>query len=277
MPRDAAALYSRYLEKGRSEHKIKSKIKTGRHWYGLPKYFRPRKTWLANRDEGQQYDLDVAMWYGAFKKSPVDIKGLLARIFGILAYGGLLFKDGDGVWKRWSDYDIPLAAALSHGGRVMIQLPESDNEDFWHWLWGNVPVQTRFAATHGVLFLPTPEDGLPDNQSKQIKEVKKNHNVRQYGVNIGMGGIGNINPWSGVKIDAIGEHGHLYIGYRAPSRTMVGVLLVGCEGSAPIDMYRGGLHGFAKDQTGHKHTLGSSGKFSPTGGMKWKKISWHKT
>jgi hypothetical protein len=86
---------------------------------------------------------------------------------------------------------------------------------------------------------------------------------RHFYKNVALGGVGNINPFSGVTIDKDGGHGHLYVNYRAPWSDRQGCMLVGVEGCAP---------GFS-DQTGaahdHKYT---KPPWSPTGGKKWAEV-----
>jgi len=83
---------------------------------------------------------------------------------------------------------------------------------------------------------------------------------RHYYKNVGLGGVGNINPFSGVKVTTDGSHGHLYANYRAPQYKKFGCILLGVEGSAP------GM----ENQFGKAHTAAATkGEFSATGGRKW--------
>jgi hypothetical protein len=144
----------------------------------------------------RQFQLDAALWYGALHHPPSAAEGaFLKRLFGLLYYGGLLFKDDQGNWHDWNgtysgrNPTVPVAAALSHGGRVIIQIPPSNaaqnwqakqappgllmsnsrkealvrwkyysknkadrgDFDFWNWLNGNPPVaHQRVISTHGL-------------------------------------------------------------------------------------------------------------------------------
>lgn len=146
---------------------------------------------------------------------------------------------------------------------------------------------------------------LTAGRRHRVNEIKSGK--KHYGVNIGLGGIGNHNPISGNKIQANGEHGHLYVYYQAPTLENYGGILVGLEGSAPIDAWdnrpavghtkgssqRSGYIGtgilgaqawlkdkvlhdptlFAPDQTGGYHKFGERQQYSPTGNAKWEKLS----
>jgi hypothetical protein len=86
---------------------------------------------------------------------------------------------------------------------------------------------------------------------------------RHFYKNVALGGVGNINSFSGVTIDKEGGHGHLYVNYRAPMFKRFGCMLVGVEGSAPG----------SSDQTGKVHDANAiKGLFSPTGGKKWQAL-----
>ena len=146
----------------------------------------------------------------------------------------------------------------------------------------------------GVKFLKeyTPFKTAPLKDKYRSSQGKARH----YGLNVALGGTGNINPFSGNRIIANGNHGHFYVFFKRPhsDRSKFAGLLLGCEGSCPIDRKQAntvtrrsnlkdnvlGLAlaqscNFPVDQTGGLHTFGHSGKFSPTGGMKWKDTSWH--
>jgi len=290
--------------------------------------------------ENMTYERDVAMWYGTLQRSAlIDGQGnivgtagpglppaanqtrshdFLKRIFALLLYASsnnkFLFKR-QGNWYSWGQHQIPIASALSHGGRVLIELTSNTNQvrALWQWLFQGVPGMRRRTGTHGVEPLTAPQ-GIVGLQ-RHLKEIKtgmwdsnvgrvvfklrraKLNLVRELGTNIGLGGYNQYNFISGKRIKLDGTHGHLYI-YRArpePRRRgfmwsrqegLPGCIMIGCEGSAPIDCYEGGpdtrrpgtkFTGWAYDQTGHAHKLGGSGRFSPTGGLKWKEKEWHTT
>jgi hypothetical protein len=266
------------------------------------------------RSAQEQFELDVAFWYGALTEGKHEEIELLRRVFTILYYGGLLYYGSSG-WDQWSRSNIPIAAALSHGGRVLIQLPRASSGEpdaFFRWLQapsGIISRNSRLAATHGIepFAVPIPLRGL--HRWHRLNETKSGGNGRHYGVNISLGGTGNINPISGNTIYSNGEHGHLYVYYLAPTADSYGGLLIGLEGSAPIDAWDnrglghtpgspqrlgklgGGAYGavawskdhlpkkmgggpelFTPDQTGGYHKFGARQKYSPTGNAKWNEL-----
>src|SRR5574338_469335 len=121
-----------------------------------------RETWCALRTESQQFDLDAATWYGTLERShDVQKKAMLQRLFGILHFGGLAFKR-QGAWNFWHSTNMPIATALSHGGRVLIQTPVNDDatpDSLWNWLWGGLSATAnkRAAATHDAKPAKPPE------------------------------------------------------------------------------------------------------------------------
>jgi len=105
--------------------------------------------WKVKRFEGQ-IQRDAETWLDTLRSPGVEARGnILRRLFTVLRYGGLLLrhsnsKDGhskDSQWRSWYTTGWPIATALSHGGRIVIQLPKrkSDHQskfdsNFWKWL-----------------------------------------------------------------------------------------------------------------------------------------------
>ena len=236
------------------------------------------KTILADRTLQEQAETDVDAWNAAIDK-PGDSKvGLLIqRIFTVLAHGGLMYReDPDKAdWKSWAGFKQPIAAALSHGGRALIQIPPGKDDKVYDFLikQTNPKFPTRPFATHGTSLLKLPEE-FPKypNIKKRIKEEKGfgtaikqflTPDTIHFGINVALFGAGQTNPWSINTVAADGSHGHLYIHYRPPTEMHCGALLIGCEGSQAGHT----------DQFGHAHDAkASSSEFSPTGGLKWRDI-----
>ncbi|MEZ4524476.1 MAG: hypothetical protein R2941_00960 [Desulfobacterales bacterium] len=224
---------------------------------------------LRLRSPEEQFELDCAMWYGTLVKGDAEEIAFLKRVFTVLFYGGLLYQEEPGKWNEWVKSGIPIASVLSHGGRFVIQLPKAtkeEDDDFFNWLGGgtdqnNIILKNqRLAATHGI-------DPLTYAQMKpmilgrihRINEGKKDHGEKHYGINISLGGQGNIHPVSTNKIMNNGEHGHIYVYYLRPTFDTYGGLLIGCEGSAGIDAWEG-----SKYFKTHGHRVPSSGGLAKT-------------
>jgi hypothetical protein len=250
---------------------------------------------LSKQTADQQFERDTAMWYGALIRSAESWKaGFLKRLFAVLYYGGLMIRRDDG-WQPWAGQRIPICASISHGARVLIWLPENDqNEAFWRWLWGTQEPQSRGAATHGVAPVegPVTDISSPNRVMKGVRETKGNiagMKVKHFGVNLALGGSGNLNPITGKEISENGKHGHLYIAYFTQVRKLLGhnqavaryAILVGTEQSSPFDrqvavkgkaghwksVYRGGTKVLSvPDQYGGAHGLGGHSRFNVTGG-----------
>lgn len=80
-----------------------------------------------------QVERDNQIWYQTLT-TPTDDelelnrRGILRRIFMLLRVGGLMFRsdrnDRNG-WKWWHNSGLPISSALSHGSRILIQLPKA--------------------------------------------------------------------------------------------------------------------------------------------------------
>jgi len=230
---------------------------------------------LKNRPLKTQYIWDVAYWYGTLirgnraKEWKTD---LLKRMWTIIWFGGLWRKNHSGAWCPWENTDMPIATCLSHGGRVLVELPYDAGLGalIWQWLWAGHDTQTRLAATHGAVegYL-----SLPHGPLKHMRETAEAGGGNHFGVNIASGGYGNIDPISGNRIDDKGKFGHLYIYYLAPTDGTYGALMFGAEDSSPMDRSKPVRFIPAAGQTGHVHWFGGSGPYSLTGGEKLKKLS----
>ena len=234
-----------------------------------------------------QFLMDMAMWYG-FLANPSDQKEkqwkstTVSRVFNILLNGGLMVKRKSEGWLPWCEVGplfkgckqpAPVASVISHTARVLVQLPSGDKEkEFWKWLWAGVKPQTRKAATHGVEAVKEIES-LGKKKlgvNKFAKENKSGKICNHFGINIALGGEGNINPVSGNKIYPNGEHGHLYFALSkkgfGPTKKQRKVLLIATEQSAPLDRYSGKIVGGEKKKLARVPTV-LSGTFSGNFGV----------
>lgn len=261
---------------------------------------------------GNQYDtnqsrIDVALWYGAIRRPARNVdSAVLLKIFTTLWVGSLVCKQPGGGYTYWKNTGYPLAMALSHGGRIMIQLPtDAAGDTYWNWLWGGPNAAAPFArkvATHSIELRKHPK-ALTGNVQLYMNEENPRFGAwsgQHFGINIALGGLGNYNPLSGQRVHPDGSHGHLYFFYLPPTANKYGGILVGCETSAPGDQAKtqqqafkstayagqdpmqGGVAGVIapspgnqnytikkKDTYGGGHGTGGKNIFSGTGGLKW--------
>lgn len=169
-------------------------------------------------------------------------------------------------FTTWSEN---VATALSHGGRVNVRipplLPGEDDQAILHWLGitnkgeivdtanQDVGASRRSFGTHhvnvGASALDPVRDGAKDlvgsksprayekfEEQGGIKASLTNLSPWQwtklYGMNIAVGGIGNAD-YNGDYVLPDGGHGHIFIGYSAPTSRFYGALQIGCETTAP--------------------------------------------
>jgi len=234
---------------------------------------------LGIRGNDQQFQLDAAMWYGAIKTGP--FKDVLRRLFHIFYYAGVIYRTHHRhwVWADWSNNPAGanVASLLSHGQRVLVQIPTAAKGGLVLWYWldplGNIP--PRDYATHGLKRESTPFKGLILGHKKYVTEEKTKGGAGQgkhHGFNVALGGKDKRNPFSAANddkkhtykpIDADGRNGHVYINYMPPSENAVGGMLVGCENAAP-------LHGKNPHTEGGHSLFGFGQEISACGGKKWK-------
>lgn len=233
---------------------------------------------VSQRQYHQQFELDAALWYGAILTGPYGM--LLRKIFHMFYYAGIIYDDGAG-WKDWADNGlVNVASLLSHGQRVLVQIPpiSKGGDALWRWLNHEQKIPWRTVATHGITTEPNP--GLLMRGHWQYVRELKGKGVAvmgigsHYGFNPALGGLGNRNPFSAknedtkavfTPIKADGSNGHVYVFYLAPGKGWAGGLLVGCENAAS---------GKKNKHTGASHSVtGAAQKVSACGGKKWSDLN----
>ncbi|BBO88767.1 hypothetical protein [Desulfosarcina ovata] len=231
------------------------------------------------RQFDQQFELDSAMWYGAIITGPHSIT--LIKLFHIFYHAGVIYKTSEG-WNDWIDNPFGnVASLLSHGQRVMVQIPSipAGGDRLWTWLQEEGSIQSRGYATHGLSHKRRPEALIKghrrylDEKHGVWQSLKGHVQGRHYAFNVALGGEGNRNPFSRssddkeftyVPIKADGLNGHVYINYMPPTNNRPGGMLVGCENAQ---------HGAGTNpHTKQGHGLGGSQKLSACGGHKWSKL-----
>ncbi|BBB15120.1 uncharacterized protein RVIR1_06190 [Candidatus Rickettsiella viridis] len=244
---------------------------------------------IAARDSGDihtQLERDIQMLsqaivrYGQSESDKIKAHTLLKSIL-LLYFGNISYRDKqDKQFHPWHELKgfsklktFPIAAALLHGSRVLIELSSDISEELIKWF---VPDDTswRYLATHGITEVAAQQrEGETDLSAqmpnKHLAEKKVNpvdeamrvlaKNITNgittlynyffsflgsetkasdsyeghYGINIALGGAENENQHSKNKIQPNGEHGHLYFHYVKPKEERHGGLLLGIEQSAP--------------------------------------------
>jgi hypothetical protein len=230
----------------------------------------------------QQFEIDAAMWFGAIVTGPNSYE--ILRLFHLFYYAGVIYRSGErsNEWGDWSNNNFGnVASLLSHGGRVMVQIPTIPNggAGLWNWLNSDGGIGSRGYATHGMSHQNPREifrgHRLGLSEKKGAWQSLKGHvQGRHYSFNVALGGEGNLNPfssatdlaqkmtWKPIKGD--GLNGHVYLNYKPPTNTAIGGLLVGCENAE---------HGKGSNpHTGAGHGLGGAQKVAAAGGLKWTKL-----
>ena len=264
--------YLRYeaneLKKGSQEHKKDIYEKDTKMW----------EQTLDNQTNSEDESLEK------YKEQTESANSILRRIF-IILHDGLKYREDEkpNIFKDW---DESVAVALSHGGRVMINLPpikQNENEnEFIQWLFGTSPesdltrkpqsydkikdpnnksdhykakVDTRIASSHNV---KVTESSLEEEKSNTFDVKGKTglkSTIKHYGMDIPLGGLGN-EDLAGDVILPDGRHGHIYIYYRPPSLTLPGSVLIGAETSR---MAHTDVFGMYHDQRGAPAEFSSTG------------------
>ncbi len=111
---------------------------------------------------------------------------MITNIFATLYYGGLIIGKG-GAYSDWASKGMPIAMALSHGYRVMIQLPQGGGNQFWNWIrtCTSYLANTRMAATHGIELQPDPSQAVCFGCIRHMTEGRKDlKNGTHYGARV---------------------------------------------------------------------------------------------
>lgn len=236
-----------------------------------------------------QYTQDAKLWtntiYTPYPANFIELRGkILKRLFTVYRLGSLQYRtDTQSPWRYW---DKPIAAALSHGGRVLIRIKkrvQPGKHSFWNWLvTGNASptdeptitahLQSRTSSTHSIEFAATGPREIGGGVTGKLVGMGGPLVNRDFGMNLAVGGITGIGA-DGKPVEAMGAHGHLFLYYnQAPASDAEWdcALLVGCETVAP-DGFQG-----ANRLQGHLGThharVGGAQSRSVTGGKKWRDI-----
>lgn len=247
--------------------------------------------WEKNNDG--DFEFEIRNWQNTLGQDGTADGCVTKRLFAVLKYGPLCYRRSP--TDSFEPWPYTIATALSHGGRILIQLPRYKNrkvyfakdDPFMQWLLGgSMELAKSRHATHGIREVT--------DKSHGIKEVAEVHGwearllplgMEHLGLNIALGGRGRNSPYGefwdtqplqyisdAKQVKADGRHGHMYLGFLPGWRKMGGLwgktphcaLLVGIEGSNPL----------LRDVVGHYHGPNASSSIvKVAGGIGWKHLT----
>lgn len=229
---------------------------------------------LVQANQRGDFSFEINLWQQTLNFPGPNTGTFVKNLFKLLKHGGLQYRMRKG--QSWMPWALPLAVAVSHGGRLLIQLPPVKRDRdyrFLNWLTGTVRqnLYARPAATHEIDRLTTPDPiPLVKGGRKVLKEVKPTgtklatKGTLHYGMNLPLSGF-NQPSLHNANVNAVedGRHGHAYLCYKPPHKGKVGGMLIGIEGS------EAGMW----DMLGHFHGWSaSSSEVSMSGGVKFKQL-----
>jgi hypothetical protein len=171
--------------------------------------------------------------------------GVYQRVLYLVQNGNLQITDQQGESISAKDNLLPTCSYLSHGSRILIELPEDSGETVMNWISSGSPkkrgiqdsyspskdpenpLYRRRAATHDVEFKGdaiSEKKGFMIGVRDFLKSFIPGHRTKHYGLDLG------VDDRDGPPD---GEDGHLYIHYTPPSSGKKGAILIGVEGASP--------------------------------------------
>lgn len=194
-------------------------------------------------------------------KQEMQSANVFKRALLLVSCGDLTLHN-NGVSKNAIENGLPSSAYLSHGARVMVQIPPGSGNSLINWLTSghedkdgksmkqsqqeaikeNKVVYNRSAATHDVAIKKNAQTGEYELKEKKGFFIgaadfigdKFGKETKHFGVDLAMNAsFGGKDPDGKIIDRPDGDHGHLYIHYTAPEEGKPGALLIGMEGAAP--------------------------------------------
>jgi hypothetical protein len=239
---------------------------------------------LIERGERAQVNLksyDLSDEKKADMKQEVKSAEVYKRALLLIGSSGMKVTNGEKT-NNASDNNLPTSTYLAHGSRCLIQIPMGSDNALINWLTsGNKDIDgrsksqdhnkamregkyvyNRSAATHDVAI-----------QGGKVKETKglyigaRDYIANFFGAKTNHYGLdlacdaefgGKDSRGEAVK-KPDGEHGHLYIHYKAATATEPGSIMLGLEGASP--------------SSGKHSKVGATSSITPTGCSKWKTLN----
>jgi len=223
---------------------------------------------LRNRSADEQLSNDAIQWDAYLhskdeRAASKEKKLIMARIFTIIQHCGLQAAN-----DHPTDCSLNLASVLSHGGRLVIQVPKiTDANEDPNRLLDAILGDKNKKGEQGVFYARPFASHTLNVEGDRVNEgllkttgldgdyallLKDKFNKRHFGMDIGVG-------YAGVMPED-GSHGHVYLYWLAPTLQSPGGLMIGVETAAPgkTNPY-GTIHGASA----------LKGEFTPTGGTKF--------
>ncbi|KAL0485493.1 arsA2 [Acrasis kona] len=131
----------------------------------------------------RQAERDAALWYCTLTSNtnnPDEYNRIqiLRRVFTILKFGGLMYRTdkNENIWNWYYDSNLSICSALSHGSRILIQLPKEEADptkkrkrSFRHMVHGQFEQEHEFWCW---LLTGDPDGDLSDVISTEIEGDK---------------------------------------------------------------------------------------------------------
>jgi hypothetical protein len=183
--------------------------------------------------------------------------GVYKRALMLIGSSDLNLNLADGSVKKASENNLPVATMLSHGGRILVEIPNGSDDSLMNWLTsgdksidGKSQNQTqkgainegkivynRPAATHAVAYengKMVEKKGFLIGANDYVQNKVFGKKTQHYGVDLAMNAeFGGKDSEGNIVNKPDGHHGHLYIYYEPATKDKPGALLIGNEGAAP--------------------------------------------
>ncbi len=238
----------------------------------------------------KHYNADINVSQGYIGSAGIDEEAIQAqaiykRALYLTGSSNLEITNDTGQKAHAKDNKLPTATYLSHGSRVVVEIPPGSGDQLINWFTSGdknksglskkqtkeAAIQTdktyiynRSAATHDINihknkagdYELTEKKGFFIGAGDYVKDKLFRQKGKHYGIDLGLKKPSeNIEPGQNLHD---GEHGHLYMHYTPPTQDKPGSLMYGIENASP--------------QSSKHSKVGKAAAASASGGEKFPKL-----